>query len=110
MQKSTSSQGPYNFACTFYGINPSSAPPIPTRSGGVPFALIFEGMIDVSTAFAQELLLASEQPRLKEVFAQSLLVLDRLIGRLTSSVIATWDPSRWLSLVLQILEQVVCIP
>jgi hypothetical protein len=103
----TASQGPYAFACTFYGIKPTSIVPT-TCNSNVPFISAFESLICVSTSFAQSLLAKPGKiSPLREVYTQSLLLVDRLVGRLGSSVVVSWDPSKWLSFVLQILDHEV---
>jgi hypothetical protein len=93
LQASTSAQGPYAFACTFYGIQPLTDFPPPTRTIGVPFASAFESLIDLSTTFAQQLQNAEAEKqtglRLGEVLAQALLLVDRLVSRINTSIAAS---------------------
>jgi hypothetical protein len=101
IQAASKSQRPYLFACTFYGITPTVKAPSPNGSFNIPFASAFESLITLSIHFAQSLINGSGSPSfLREVFSQSLLLVDRLVGRLGSSIVVLWDPKKWLSVVL----------
>ena len=107
LQTTTASQGPYSFACTFYGIEPTSSLPTASNSN-IPFVSAFESMIGVSMCFAQSLLaISGDSLPFQAVYLQSLLLVDRLVGRLASPVVISWDPPKWLSLLLECLEHEV---
>ncbi|KAF8079121.1 Dopey, N-terminal-domain-containing protein [Lyophyllum atratum] len=98
-------QRPYLFACSFYGIDPIAVPPTATTSFAVPFVSAFENLATLSRIFAQTLTTGSADTTvLREVFSQTLLLIDRLIGRLGTSVTIPWDPVEWLQVILQALE------
>ncbi|KAJ7897279.1 Dopey, N-terminal-domain-containing protein [Mycena olivaceomarginata] len=88
------SQRPYIFAATFYGFEPTldDTPP-PLGPFTIPFASAFQNLIVLKGC-------ATPGP-LREVSAQSLLLLHRLIT-------LTWSPNQWLSLVLRTLEHESC--
>jgi hypothetical protein len=64
-----------------------------TRDRAVPFASAFESLIDLSTTFAQQLQNAEAEKqtglRLGEVLAQALLLVDRLVSRINTSIAAS---------------------
>ncbi|KAF8899262.1 Dopey, N-terminal-domain-containing protein [Infundibulicybe gibba] len=105
IQVTTASQGPYQFACTFYKIEPIALVPGLDDPAALPFASAFENGIALSLSCAQGL---SENPagstHLWAVLSQALLLLDRLVGRLRTTVTLSWNPNQWLALILQTLE------
>lgn len=107
IQAASAAQRPYVFACTFYGAKP--IPTIPAQKGSysIPFASAFENIIRLSTSCAQSLLKKGSPSRLREVFTQALLLIDRLVGRLGSSIEVLWNPTEWLSVVLKSLDHEV---
>jgi hypothetical protein len=109
LQAASHSQPSYVFACTFYGIPP--IPDTPTRPGffDVPLALAFEDMVNVNLSCAR-LLETSDKPSFsRDVVSQSLLLLDRLVERIGSSLAASWNPSEWLAAILRCMEHEVCL-
>jgi hypothetical protein len=101
-------QRPYLFACSFYGIIPAAAHSAPDGSFAIPFASAFGNLIDLSLNFANSLIQGSENVVvLREVFSQSLLLIDRLVGRLGTSVKVDWNPATWLYMLLRALDHEV---
>ncbi|KAJ7742186.1 Dopey, N-terminal-domain-containing protein [Mycena olivaceomarginata] len=104
------SQRPYIFAATFYGFEPTldDTPP-PLGPFTIPFASAFQNLIVLSTSCSRFLTEGCATPGpLREVSAQSLLLLHRLVQRLDSQITLTWSPNQWLSLVLRTLEHESC--
>ncbi|KAG5643542.1 hypothetical protein DXG03_000683 [Asterophora parasitica] len=94
-------QRPYLFACSFYGIDPVDIPPTPGESFTVPFVSAFENLATLSLYCAQSLTSGSTGVvTLREVYSQTLVILDRLVGRLATPVTVSWDPDQWLQAVL----------
>lgn len=105
------SQRPYIFAATFYGFEPTldDTPP-PLGPFTIPFASAFQNLIVLSTSCSRFLTEGCATPGpLREVSAQSLLLLHRLVQRLDSQITLTWSPNQWLSLVLRTLEHEVLL-
>lgn len=101
-------QRPYLFACSFYGITPIAIPTDSATYFAVPFASVFENLTSLSHICAEILIQGSSNiSTLREVYALSLLLIDRLVGRLGTSVEIAWKPARWLHLVLNVLEHEV---
>ncbi|KAK7025465.1 hypothetical protein VNI00_015993 [Paramarasmius palmivorus] len=104
IQEASESERPYKFACTFYGLKPNVEMPEPTGSFTKPFGSAFESLIGLSLKLSQILLTSPKEVNLaREHFAQSLLLIDRLVGRLNSRLDLEWDPEKWLSVVLETL-------
>ncbi|KAJ8503598.1 hypothetical protein ONZ45_g10714 [Pleurotus djamor] len=105
LQAESSTQRPYHYACTFYGINPVKEVQSPNRSFDIPFVTAFEDLISLSEVCAHDLLKEeSKRLQLRESFAQFLLLVDRLVGRLGTSVTVCWEPNKWLGIILDVLE------
>jgi hypothetical protein len=101
-------QRPYFFACSFYGITQISTAMKSQAFYTVPFTSVFENLISLSRICANVLIRGSPDILiLREVYSHSLLLIDRLVGRLGTSVEIAWDPSEWLQLVLHPLEHEV---
>lgn len=108
LQAERSVQRPYLFACSFYGIAPKRECENPSRSFDNPFITAFENLAMLTEICAHDLL--KDENRLQQVrecFAQLLLLVDRLVGRLSTAVTVAWSPSRWLAIILETLEQEV---
>ena len=97
----------YEYACSFFKITPKLQDSLPST---VPFALCFNRLISLSTAFAHSL---SQYPQdtliLCEVFSRILSLLDRLTAGLSSQITLTWDPRNWLDVMLSSIESKVCL-
>ncbi|GLB43530.1 putative dopey, N-terminal [Lyophyllum shimeji] len=105
VQATRATQRPYLFACSFYGIEPVTVPATSRTSFAVPFVSAFESLASVSLICAQALPSGSADiTTLREVFSHTLVLIDRLVGRLGTSLTISWDPSGWLRAVLQALE------
>lgn len=101
-------QRPYLFACSFYGITPVAAYAAPDGSFAIPFTSAFENLIELSLNCANSLIQGSENVVvLREVFSQSLLLIDRLVGRLGTSVKVEWNPATWLYMLLRTIDHEV---
>ncbi|KAJ8084790.1 hypothetical protein PM082_003567 [Marasmius tenuissimus] len=105
IQEASVSQRPYVFACTFYGIKPAVEAAEPTGSYLIPFGSAFEALVDLSISLGQRFTeSSSDLLALREVFSQLLLLVDRLVGRLNTSMTLSWEPRKWLTTVLGILQ------
>ncbi|KAF9270860.1 hypothetical protein L218DRAFT_952937 [Marasmius fiardii PR-910] len=105
IQEASMSQRPYVFACTFYGIKASEPAPGPSGSYSIPFGSAFEGLINLSMSLAHNLIEASGNINLsREVLSQTLLLIDRLVGRLNTKMTLSWEPRKWLAAVLDNLK------
>ncbi|KDQ31322.1 hypothetical protein PLEOSDRAFT_1102291 [Pleurotus ostreatus PC15] len=106
LQAETSVQRPYLFACSFYSIAPKRECENPTRSFDNPFITAFENLTMLTEICAHDLLKDENRlQQIRECFAQLLLLVDRLVGRLSTTVTVAWVPSRWLAIILETLEQ-----
>ncbi|KAG6817586.1 hypothetical protein H0H87_006963 [Tephrocybe sp. NHM501043] len=102
-------QRPYLFACSFYGIDPIAIPPSSYASFAIPFVSAFENLVTLTRNCAEALTASSpDVVILREVYSLSFLLLDRLAGRLNTSVTLPWDPSAWLQVILSALEHEAC--
>ena len=98
---------PFLFACNLYDINPLGIPE-GRGSFAVPIASAFESLASLSLICAENLINNSENVvDLREVFSSSLILMEKLIGRLTTLVEVTWEPSNWLQIILQGLHHEV---
>ncbi|RDB28675.1 Protein dopey [Hypsizygus marmoreus] len=105
MEDKRTTQRPYLFACSFYGITPIELPPGQHFSFAIPFVSAFENLASFSLKCAQSLIKGSDNVVvLREVYSQSLLLIDRLVGRLGTSVQVAWNPSEWMQVVLRGLD------
>lgn len=107
------SQGPLEFACSFYEIEKPSVGPIQRTCVSRPFVSNFEDLISLTTVAATSLMSCTPeltQP-LRSAFAHSILLVMRLLGRMDQKLDAPfdvdWDPSEWLSVVLESVEHPV---
>lgn len=97
----------YTFACTFFNI-PATTTPTPSGSFAIPFSSSFESLIGLSTHCAQNLNQSTHDILvLREVFSQSLKLIDRLVGRLGSAIAVQWRPHEWLTILLESLQRQV---
>ncbi|EJF67133.1 hypothetical protein DICSQDRAFT_151482 [Dichomitus squalens LYAD-421 SS1] len=99
-----------SFACGFYDINlDDSALPEASKRSAIPFVTAFEDIISLSTVPAKVLLTGDKDRPLRDILLSSLSVLDMLVGRLdqeTDTVFVTkWEPTSWLSILLQSLQE-----
>lgn len=105
IQEASKTQRPYTFACTFYGITTIDDVPLPQGSFTIPFGSAFENLASLSVNFAQVLSNDSKNlPFLREIFSGSLMLMDKLVGRLGTEISVAWKPEEWLSVVLDCLE------
>jgi hypothetical protein len=107
-QAASRSQPPFAFARSFYGI--SSLPEPPPQQGvfDVPLASIFENAVSTSLNCVRGLSEASDNPfPLRDVFSQSLLLLERIVDRISASIDLSWNPSEWLHTVLPAINHQV---
>jgi hypothetical protein len=112
LQEPTPSRGPYAYACAFYGIEPALNLSNSTHAGDVPFSSVFEDLVDLSSCFARHFIQnMGGPPRFREGFALTLHLIEKLVASLKTPITISWDPSKWLSAVLEVLNsQVCCIP
>jgi hypothetical protein len=111
-QAATLSQSPYSFACTFYGIKPTHVLPVQKDSSSVPFASAFVDVLSLTASCGRSLLSSTKSLILRDVFAQSLLLVgnlvDKLEGKQNAPIAVSWDPTEWFSVVLDTFELEVC--
>ncbi|KAJ4470942.1 Dopey, N-terminal-domain-containing protein [Lentinula aciculospora] len=110
IQKASETERSYVFACTFYDIKPllNASPPSGTYT--VPLGSAFESLTSLSMVFGQTLTKAKgtgdgHLAQLREVFSLSMTLIDHLVGRLSSSIRLVWEPKRWISVVLDSLQE-----
>ncbi|KAF7302659.1 Dopey-N domain-containing protein [Mycena chlorophos] len=109
LETAAQTQRPYIFAATFYGCKPVHVTQELQGPFNVPFASAFQNLVSLSTSCSRFLTEGCSTPApLREVLAQSLLLMDRLATRLETSVTLTWKPEEWLSSVLATLENENC--
>ena len=106
-------QGPLEFACSFYGIEKPHVDPIQRACVDKPFVTNFEDITILATTAATSFMSCTPelvQP-LRGTFTQSVLLVMRLLGRvdqkLDSPFDIDWDPSEWLSVVLESVKHPV---
>ena len=106
-------RGPLEFACSFYGIVQPPNDPIRRACVDKPFVTNFEDLAVLTTIAATNLRSCTPelgQP-LRDTFTQSILLVMRLLGRMDQKLDAPfdvdWDPSKWLSAVLESVEHPV---
>ncbi|KAG6874376.1 hypothetical protein C0995_015112 [Termitomyces sp. Mi166 len=100
-------QRPYLFACSFYGIDPIVTSESLSNSFAVPFVSVFQNLATITRSCAQALTTYTSSSNivvLREVFSLSLSLLNRLSVRLATSVTLSWNPDDWLQVVLTGLE------
>ena len=107
------SQGPLEFACSFYGIENPFSISVQRTCVDEPFVTNFEDLTFLTTNVATSLMSCTPdlaQP-LRGVFAQSILLIMRLLGRmdqrLDTPFDVDWNPSEWLSVVLESVDHPV---
>ncbi|KAF7307364.1 Dopey-N domain-containing protein [Mycena indigotica] len=110
MEKAAQSQRPYTFATNFYGCKTSREDTeLPEGPFTTPFASSFQSLATTSTTCSQFLVDGCSTPAsLREVLAQSLLLMDRLSTRLEAPMTISWKPQEWLPSVLAIFEHESC--
>ncbi|KAG6813245.1 hypothetical protein H0H92_012882 [Tricholoma furcatifolium] len=102
-------QRPYIFACSFYGIEPIPTASSDSNSFAVPFVSAFENLATFTCNSVEALTSSSFSDvqalhTLREVFSLSLSLLDKLASRLDTLVSVSWDPQGWLQTILKGLE------
>ena len=110
-QIDTSSQSPFVFACTFYGLEKPSLDS-PQQRSDIPFVTASEDLIRVSLHAAKGLLQRGEnQAMIREMLIEALSLLVTLIGSLDESQQKTftvdWNPTEWSSVMMQCLSDEV---
>ncbi|TFK70447.1 hypothetical protein BDN72DRAFT_887964 [Pluteus cervinus] len=104
VQNNRISQGPYQFACTFYGLASSITPPS-EGSSTVPIASIFEGLMALSTQCVYKSEDGSGVKFSRDAYSQISLLMNNVLNKLASPITVSWDPTLWLSAALQTFEQ-----
>ena len=101
----------YQFACTFFKITPKLQDSHTiTQPSTIPFASCFYHLISLSTTFAHNLSYCPQDtPILREVLSRTLSLLDRLTAGLNSQIFLTWDPRKWLNVMLSSIDYEVCV-
>lgn len=100
-------QSPYMFACAIYGIPTKLSEPS-FGSFAVPFASSFESLCSLTEIFATNVISGENPKAARESLCHSLLLLGKLVSRTGKSPIEVrWDPTKWLSIILDCLGQEV---
>ncbi|KAI0830814.1 Dopey, N-terminal-domain-containing protein [Trametes gibbosa] len=105
-------EGPLRFAYMFYDIK-SEPPSTQSSRSAVPFTAVFEDVISLSDGAAKALLGGGADPSLlrsqRDTLLLSLSLLDTLLSRQEDEANLTytidWNPSGWLSTLLECLNQ-----
>ncbi len=95
---------PYQFTCTFYGMDTALSIPPAEGSFTIPFSSVFESLVSCSAKCAQELAKTREAATLREVFGGILGLLNGMVGRLAAPVVLAWEPAVWLGVLLESME------
>ncbi|KAI0690744.1 Dopey, N-terminal-domain-containing protein [Cytidiella melzeri] len=106
---SGSAPGALSYACTFYGIVNKSASTELSNPSRSPVAACFEHLSSLTVSLALAVLSSRSQlPIARESFVHSLRLLSNFMQQLQGiadpSLLVTWKPTEWLSVVLQCLE------
>ncbi|KAH9858301.1 Dopey, N-terminal-domain-containing protein [Lenzites betulinus] len=111
-QTSPVNEGPLLFAYRFYGID-SNPPSTQSSRSAVPFTAAFEDVVSLSDGATKALLGGQADTALlrsqRDTLLLSLSLLDTLLSRQEDEADVTftadWDPVRWLSTLLEFLNQ-----
>ena len=107
------SQGPLEFACSFYGIEKPPFNLIQRTCVDKLFVTNFEDLTALTIIAATSLTNCTPELAypLRSAFAQSVLLIMRLLGRMDQKLNLPfdidWDPSEWLAAVLESVEHPV---
>lgn len=105
LQAKSQSQGPYEFACTFYGIKKPESTLVVESELGAPFASSFKSLVSCTLVLRQFFDKGSSSlPLLREEFCQSLALLQELTVRSSATVSIPWSPQEWLRETLDCLD------
>ncbi|GBE77521.1 hypothetical protein SCP_0103960 [Sparassis crispa] len=107
-EATTGSDGSYQFACAFYGIE-NRAPRLANRRQVVPFITAFEDLVEMNTLIGNALMISTTDTNIiREVFVQSLMLFGSLVGRLERvqdpPLAIDWDHTEWLSVMMRCLN------
>ncbi|KAJ3774387.1 Dopey, N-terminal-domain-containing protein [Lentinula raphanica] len=110
LQAASETERPYKFACTFYDFKPTLDAPLPSGTYTVPLGSAFESLISLSMTSSQTLAKSkgnanTNSAQLRETLSSSLTLIDSLVSRVSSSVNLVWEPNKWLSVVLDSLQE-----
>lgn len=100
------------FACAFYNVKSDGhVVSSTTKRSAVPFVTAFEDAIFLSTAAAKAILSGDKSRAPRDILLLSLSLLDLLVSRLdeesNTPFVADWEPTSWLSTMLDCLQQKV---
>lgn len=102
----------YKFACTFYGKNMSFFLPSSSSTSVTPFGSSFENLLLSSACFSRALSTSSSDNHnlatLREGLSRSLLLLHRLVERITSPIVVNWPPE-WFPTVIDAIGHQVSL-
>jgi hypothetical protein len=110
MQTASRLQPPFAFTRSFYVV--SSLPELPPQQGvfDIPLVSTFENAVSTSLNCVCGLSEASDNPLLlRDVFSQSLLLLERIMDQSSVSIDLSWNSSDWLHPVLPAMNHQVGI-
>lgn len=110
-QPSLASADGVSFACAFYNIKlDDDALSTTVKRSAVPLITAFEDGISLSTVAAKAILSGDKDRAPRDILLSSLSLLDLLVSRLeelTIPLVAAWQPTSWLSTMLNCLQQKV---
>ncbi|KAH8835109.1 Dopey, N-terminal-domain-containing protein [Flagelloscypha sp. PMI_526] len=98
-------QRPYLFACSFYEVEPIIHTETPPGTFNVPLASSLESLVHCTAIEADGLISGSDAAvSLMDVYGQSLSLIETLITRVTSPLPLVWEPSEWMSTLLNVFD------
>ncbi|KIY52670.1 hypothetical protein FISHEDRAFT_69486 [Fistulina hepatica ATCC 64428] len=96
---------PYPFACAFFGIDVSLQSPDNVSAFTVPFSASFQSLAALSLRASEDLRQSTTLDVSRQILAEMLGLMLRLVSALSTSVTVSWDPQQWLSAMLLCIEQ-----
>lgn len=111
-QVSSFNDGPYLFARTFYGLDNVLEVSRTKPASTIPFITAFEDLVYINTMCCRSRPTANQDAHaVRELIVHSIGLLNNLLSILGSKGVAhvdvDWDPTAWLSVVLEMLESEV---
>ena len=97
-------QGPYEFACTFYEIQPQDDVALARSEPETPFASSFSSLISLTLAFKGLLSDGKVSSLLREELCQALALTELLLKRSSTTVAPSWSPLGWLKEILECVD------
>ncbi|KAF9056037.1 Dopey, N-terminal-domain-containing protein [Panaeolus papilionaceus] len=105
VERDTSKQSAFQFACTFFKIQSSTDTTSEMIQSSIPFDACFQFLVSITTGFSKLLCQTPHnRPALREVLTRALVILDHIMSRLMQTVRLTWDPKQWLDSMLATVQ------